>query len=344
MGRMLDSLKNREAGRQALADTKEPPRPTAAEVVNEWSLREDEIPFIEVGPNRSLIGSAQVVPTIEPVITKAVPVEQLRAELAQRPPVQPPHISNELAIAQTLPQLSIPVPSMQSAFASVLEPRPVSVSFEPLVGLGEPGRVSREIVAFHQPESAISLQYQMLIEKLLQDDAGKVLLLSGVRPSVGTSTVLLNLAIAAAQRLQKRVAVVETQRRRPSLALKLGLKPLAFIDDVLSGAISIEQALIKSPIPKLALLAVAASHPEALLAVEGLTWLLAWLKSRNDLVLIDGPSYDEQNDLGTIAPLTDAMFLVMPQGEPATEHRTILHTITRLGGRLRGLLHTALAG
>jgi len=49
--------------------------------------------------------------------------------------------------------------------------------------------------------------------------------------------------------------------------------------------------------------------------------LLTWLKERNDLVLVDGPSLDDQADLSRIAPLSDALFLVMPHGEPAAQTR-----------------------
>lgn len=333
MGRMLDALKNREANRVALLDTKEPPILPTAEVVNEWAMREDEIPFIEVGPNKSIAGSPQVMGTSPVPITASAPTPITpRFEAAQTPPVQPPHPPTE----QALTKLTLT--------ANLLQPRPISVQFEPYTGLGEIGKIASEVITYHHPENPISQQYLSLAEKLLQDEAGKVLLLSGIRPSVGTSTVLLNMAVAAALKEQKRIAIVETQRQRPSLAGKLGVKPLAFLQDVLSGAVSIEQALLRSPLPRLALLAASASHPEVLLATEGLTWLLAWLKQRNDLVLVDGPSFDDQVDLGRLAPLSDSMYLVMPQGEPASQGRGLLHTISRLGGRLRGLLHTQIAG
>jgi Mrp family chromosome partitioning ATPase len=325
MGRMLEVLKTRDANRPTLADTKEPPKLAGAEVVNEWSLREDEVPFIEVGANQPMTASPHVL-AAPPQPAPTPP----RREPAQQPAIQPPHPPTEIAIANSI-------------LANLLEPRPLSVNFEPYTALGEVGKIAGDIIAYHQPNSPIGQHYVGLVEKLLQDDAAKVLLLSGVRPSVGTSTVLLNLAVAAALKNQKRVAVVETQRQRPSLAAKLGVKPLAFLQDVLSGTVSIEQALLKSPLPRLALLAASASHPEVLLAVEGLTWLLTWLKQRNDLVLVDGPSLDEQNDLARIAPLSDSLFLVMPQGEPATQTRGLLQTIARIGGRLRGLLHTQLA-
>src|SRR5437762_6982089 len=83
MGRMLEVLKNRDANRPTLADTKEPPTLAGGEVVNEWSLRDDEVPFIEVGPNQAIAGSAHVMAT-------AIPPAP-RREAAQQPPVQPPH-------------------------------------------------------------------------------------------------------------------------------------------------------------------------------------------------------------------------------------------------------------
>ncbi|MEI7684103.1 MAG: hypothetical protein WCL32_03695 [Planctomycetota bacterium] len=352
MGRMLDVLKSRDVARPTLPDTKEPPALPGVEVVNEWAMRDDEIPFIEVGPNRSIAGSPQVMgsrPTAAPVaappVAREVAVEAPavaleftprtaapRREPAQQPAVQPPHAPTEQALAKVV--LS----------ANLLEPRPLSVQFEPYTGLGEIGKIASEVIAYHQPESVVSQQYVALVEKLLHDETGKVLLLSGIRPSVGTSTVLLNLAVAAALKSQKRIAIVETQRQRPSLAGKLGVKPLAFLQDVLSGTVSIEQALLRSPLPRLALLAASASHPEVLLAVEGLTWLLTWLKQRNDLVLVDGPSMDDQADLSRLAPLSDSLYLVMPQGEPASQGRGLLQSINRIGGRLRGLLHTQIVG
>lgn len=328
MGRMLDVLKNRDATRPTLADTKEPPVLPTTEVVGEWVMNDGEIPFIEVGPNRSIAGSPLVMGAPAPVTVPATP----RREPPQQPAVQPPHPPTEQAMTKLL--LS----------ANLLEPRPLSVQYEPYTGLGEIGKIANEVIAYHQPDNAISQQYLALVEKLMQDDAGKVMLLSGIRPGVGTSTVLLNLAVAAALKNQKRVAIVETQRQRPSLAGKLGVKPFAFLQDVLSGAVSVEQALLRSPLPRLALLAASASHPEILLAAEGLTWLLTWLKQRNDLVLVDGPSFDDQADLSRLAPLSDALYLVMPQGEPASQSRGLLQSISRIGGRLRGLLHTQLVG
>jgi Mrp family chromosome partitioning ATPase len=104
--------------------------------------------------------------------------------------------------------------------------------------------------------------------------------------------------------------------------------------------VALTDALLRSPLPKLAILAVSASHPEIALGVEAFAWLIANLKQRNDLVLVDGPSLDRKDELSPLVSLVDSLFLVSPQGEPAATSRPLFQLITKLGGRLRGLLHT----
>src|SRR5262245_53527404 len=131
MGRMLELLKNRDANRPTLADTKEPPKLAGAEVVNEWSLRDDDIPFIEVGRNQSVAGSPRVM------AQSAVAAPAPRREAPQQPPVQPPHPPTEVALTASV--LS----------ANLLEPRPLSVNFEPYNAFGEVGKVANEIISYY---------------------------------------------------------------------------------------------------------------------------------------------------------------------------------------------------
>lgn len=322
MGRMLDTLKTRDGGITFVAP--EPPPVAPREVVNEWAMRADDVPFIEIGPARSVEGSPNVLGAVRP-------------QPAQVPPIQPPHPPTELAFAQQQAP-TYPSPALS---ASILAPQPISANFEPIHGLYELGKVAAEIIAYHQPNHPISRQYSTLVDQLLQTDAGKVLLFSGLRSGVGTSTVLLNLAVAAAQRAQKSVVVVDAQQQRPSVASKLGVKPFAFLHDVLRGTVALEQAIAKSPLPKLAMVAATATgHPEIALGIEATTWLFSHLKKKFDMVLVDGPSLDASADIAPLAPLADAMYVVSPQGESAAAARPLLQVVQRIGGRLRGLFHT----
>ena len=87
-----------------------------------------------------------------------------------------------------------------------------------------------ELVAFHAPDQPASARYGDLLASLLE--AGRVrpgaacrtLLLTAARSEIGTTTVLLNLAITAA-RQDLRVVVVDANLRRPAVADRLGLPP-----------------------------------------------------------------------------------------------------------------------
>jgi MinD-like ATPase involved in chromosome partitioning or flagellar assembly len=207
-------------------------------------------------------------------------------------------------------------------------------------GLYEIGKIAAEVIAYHDPKHPIAQQYASLASQLLQTEQGKTLLLSGIRTGVGTSTVLLNLAVAAATQSNKKVTIVDANRLQPSIASKLGLKPKAFLQDVLTGGVALSDAVIQSPLPKLAVLAVSASHPEIALGVEAFIWLLTTLKQKNDLVLVDGPSLDQKAEVSPLVSLVDSLFLVTPKGEPAATSGPLFQLISKLGGRIRGLLHT----
>ena len=255
--------------------------------------------------------------------------------------MQPPHPQTEQGLARTSPLPTQPAAATSSSLsAQMLQPRQVSATLEPMDGLYEIGKIASEVIAYHDPKHPISQQYASLAAQLLQSEQGKALLLSGIRTGVGTSTVLLNLAVAAATQSNKTVTIVDANRQQPSIASKLGLKPKAFLQDVLTGGVALTDAVIRSPLPKLAILAVSASHPEVALGVEAFVWLLTTLKQKNDLVLVDGPSLDQKTEVSPLVPLVDSLFLVSPKGEPAATSGPLFQLISKLGGRIRGLLHT----
>ena len=377
MGRTLDALKTRDDGRgNQLSDTKEPPQVTP-EIVTEWSLGDGDVPYIEVGPDRSISGSPQVlgsapalrVSSIDPATVPALRISSLdspstlivspptqatttatrsaparqespRSEPSRPSAVQPPHPQTGQGLARNAPASPSPSSPSSSLSAQMLQPRQVSATLEPMDGLYEIGKIASEVIAYHDPNHPIAQQYASLAAQLLQSEQGKALLLSGIRTGVGTSTVLLNLAVAAATQSNKTVTIIDANRQSPSVASKLGLKPKAFLQDVLTGGVALTDAVIKSPLPKLAVLAVSASHPEIALGVEAFIWLLATLKQKNDLVLVDGPSLDQKSEVSPLVPLFDSLFLVSPKGEPAATSGPLFQLISKLGGRIRGLLHT----
>jgi Mrp family chromosome partitioning ATPase len=313
MGRTLDTLRHSEAHRTARAAVAPPAGTPPEECVVDWTLQE-EVPFIEVGaPGKSV--------EVSPLLVKHPPQAK----------VQPPHPPLAKGVAKA------------PAVVNLTETKPMAVAFEAWPGPAIAPGIAVEVIAHHQPEHPVSKEYASLLDKILQTHTGPgphVLMLCGIRPRVGASTVLLNLAVIAARR-RRRVAVADINRARPSLATRLGHVGSASVQDVIAGSLAIGQAVAATVIPALHLLPcggpVKASDP---LCAEAVSWLTAWLRERFDVILIDGPCVEETADLAVLTASTDGIYLVLPQGEGVAATRCVAQTIARMGGRLRGLIHT----
>lgn len=309
MGRMLETLKLGEGRRTPLPVSKAADVAPVQDCVVDWEIGA-EVPFVEVGgPNKKV--------ELSPGLLKHPP----------QPVPQAPHLPVET------------VPAAKKKVVELTETAPLTAAFEPwpaptMTTLG----ISREIVAYHQPEHAASRQYAALLDAMcrgLRADAANVLLLIGLRPEVGACTVLLNLAACAALE-QTRVVVVDAGQG--DLASKLGHAAHASFLEVIAGTAALEQAIVKTGIDRLHLLPIGATDKNPLTS-QAMAWLMAWLRERYELIFIAGPMLEDAN-LALQVPQADGIYLVLPQGEPAAIARGIAPGIARMGGRLSGLIHT----
>ncbi len=285
------------------------------ECVVDWTLQE-EVPYVEVGaPGKGV--------EMSPLLVKHPPQAK----------VQPPHPPLGKSFAGAKP----------AAVVNLTDPKPMTVAFEAWPGPLAPAGVAPEVIAHHQPEHAVSKEYAALFDKMMQTHAGPgphVLMLCGLRPRVGTSTVLLNLAVITA-RLRRRVVVLDLNLARPGLAIRLGHVGVAGVHDVIAGSVAIGSAVVSTAVPGLHLLpAGAAGKKHGLLTGEAMSWLMCWLRERYDVILVDGPAVEEASDLAVLAPNADGIYLVLPQSDADSAASGIAQSIARMGGRLRGLIHT----
>ncbi len=298
MARVLNTLKQGDATRNPRKESAVAP---PEECVVDWTLAENEVPYIEVGgPGKQVELSPSLVPH------------------PPQPKVQPPHVV------------------VKPAAVDLSEARPMLVAYEPWPA-GAGGSVAPEVITYHQPEHPVSQEYAVLCGRMLSSLASQVVLLSGIQPRVGTTTVLLNLAVTAVRTDARQVVLVDASWSSPALAARLGLPVLGGAQDVLAGTLALEQAIVATPLSGLSLLPPGKSGGP--LSGEALSWLLAWLRERFDVVLIDGPPLTESAALAILAPACDALYAVLPQGD-APGNRAIAQAVPRLGGRLRGLIHT----
>jgi Mrp family chromosome partitioning ATPase len=319
MGRTLDTLRQADSQRALRAfGPAKPASDVPEECVTDWTLQE-EVPFIEVGgPGKSV---------------------ELSPSLVKHPPqvkVQPPH--PPLAKGLAGPKIA-----EATLAVNLTETRPMAVVFEAWPGPAAHAGVAAEVIAHHHPEHPVSKEYATLFDKMvqgLQGAAPHVLMFSGLKPRVGTSTVLLNLAVIAARQSQ-RVAALDLNLARPGLASRLGHTAPAGMREVLAGSLAASQAMLPTAIAALHLLpAGGPGTANGVVSAEAIVWLMAWLRERYDAILIDGPCVEDLGDLAVLAPCVEGIYLVLPQGETELISKGVAQGIARMGGRLRGLIHT----
>jgi succinoglycan biosynthesis transport protein ExoP len=236
------------------------------------------------------------------------------------------------------PRLQTPAPR-----SAALEQRlPLGVTLQP-AAVRPTAKVAAELITWHQPEHEASRQYATLFAQIMPEpgvDPAPVLLLTGLTPGAGTTTTLLNLAISGCRQHQRRIVVVDAQRVRPAAAQRLGLANSAGLAEVLQGKIALEQALQTTIQPELFILPAGAQEPHATWSAEAVRWVLAWLRQRFDLVVVDAPPW-QTAELATLLPAVDTVYLVLDKSEQAqAQVRAVTRGIAQRGGRLGGLIVT----
>jgi Mrp family chromosome partitioning ATPase len=278
---------------------------------------DDEVPFIEVGGPRE--PALRLVPAPQPALAVAGVCDPGPASQgpATEDPVRP---------------LLRPTEESPGLF---------TIRFQPVHAARLGGRgPAAEVIAFHQPDHPISVQYRSLAAEIARQLPGslpRVLLFTGAAGGVGTSTVVLNLAVTLA-RQDARVTVADAHLSRPALAARLGLPAGPGLREVLAGQMPPAWCVQETAQPNLLVLpAGAAGVPR-----EGaeLGAILELLRDRSDCVLLDAGPWGEAA-AADLAGGCDAVYLVMRQEAAATPATAELQEeILQQTGRLRGCVLT----
>jgi Mrp family chromosome partitioning ATPase len=308
MGRILDALKRAdstrgEVGRQPSAAPTVVPIPRVEEVV-----AEEEIPFIEVGPHKSMEASPSVLASLSPSAPQRVPLGNVPAA----------------------------APALRS------------VQFRPLSVRGESrSSFAPELAAYHAPEQSAARQYREVLEAVMHSSGASeratALLFTSVLPRTGNTTTLLNVAITAA-RQGHHVVVVDANLRQPAVAEKLGLLAAPGLREVLTGAASLEEAVRSTAQANLFALTSGVRDSGSGMRFVGETMrsLLRQLRQRFPLVFVDGPSWDGRHDIKHLGAACDMVYLVVPEQEAETPQTdALLQLIPSQGARLAGCILVA---
>jgi Mrp family chromosome partitioning ATPase len=175
--------------------------------------------------------------------------------------------------------------------------------------------------------------------------AAQVLIVAGVRPGHGSTTVSIALAESYARR-HERVVLVDGNLRRPSLGREYGLSPFhtASLSETLEAPtphpeparIALGHGATLDVIPEFE----PAADVDSLLAA-GMPALLETLRDRYDRVVVDGPPLLPEPD--GISLIRDGVAVVVAASLPDAEVRDVVAAIDllrRAGARLAGTVVT----
>jgi Mrp family chromosome partitioning ATPase len=304
MGKVFQLLNRAEVPRRPPAEG--PRIPDAGDAAPlETEAPGEEVPFIEVGPHKSVDAS--------PCVLATAPRIQRGAQNA----------TEEQAIAP------FPVPAAEAVVGAEGRRRvaPELVAFhKPDDPAGE--RYRHILARLTRPRAEAPVRLLLLIPA------------TAVSEEL-TATVLLNLGVTAARRDTRPVVVVDADFRQPRVARALGLAEHPGLGEVLAGKVALEEALqAGEPVNLLVLTAGGEERPGGVRFVsETVRSVLQQLRQRYDLVLVRGQTWDGGPDARHLAEVCDAVYPVLPEAEAAGPRLDeLLQALPRQGAKLTGCI------
>lgn len=175
-----------------------------------------------------------------------------------------------------------------------------------------------------------------------RDQPPRLVVVTSSLPGEGKSLTSLSLTRTVAG-LGARVALVDCDLRRPTLARMVGVEPARYFDEALSGACPLADVAVRDPLTELDLYAsrVLSRPPLELLNSQRMTDLLEELRADYDLVVVDTPPAMAVSDVQIIAQKADAvLFVVRWEKTPKDVVRSVLRTLGDVRVSIAGTLLT----
>jgi len=176
---------------------------------------------------------------------------------------------------------------------------------------------------------------------LLNNAAPSSVVVSSAEPEEGKTTTVANLAVVIAQ-MGKKVILVDTDLRRPTLHKVFNLPPGPGLTDLLLGeSPSIDAVLSETLVPGLRVLVSGTPppNPAELLASDWMGKLVVALKQRADIVLFDSPPILPVTDAALLAAKTGNLLWVVGAGTTRTERlRSAREALTQVDTKVLGIV------
>ena len=174
----------------------------------------------------------------------------------------------------------------------------------------------RPPITLQEPDSLIAEQYRLLCTRIIQLSIEKSRTIFAITSSIegeGKTITALNLAIVSAQDFRKKTLLIEGDFKNPSLSKYLQLKSQSNLLDILSSKADLQSSILNFGHENLSILPFITSikNSSSLLSSPEMKNLIAVLKEKYDLILIDSPPILSLPDMHILEKLVDAVLLVV---------------------------------
>jgi capsular exopolysaccharide synthesis family protein len=168
----------------------------------------------------------------------------------------------------------------------------------------------------------------------------KSMLFCGSDPSVGTTTITINLAVALAQS-RKKVLFIDSDMRKFTTDKRLGESESYGLTEYLNNNATLSEIINETNIDSLDYITsgLSTSYSAKLLSSETLDTLFSSLNEKYDIILVDSPSLGAVFDGSVLSMLVDGIFIVVELGKTTkTDIRRTVQNLSVSYNKILGIL------
>lgn len=202
------------------------------------------------------------------------------------------------------------------------------------------------IVDARSPASEAYRTLRAVLKNRFFDAGNKSLLVTSTTPQEGKTTTVINLSVACATAGLSTI-IVGANMRHPVLGKYFPIDRTRGLNEILTGIYSAEECVQKTQVDNLSIIDSGSfsRRPAELLSGSQFDDLMAWLKERYDVVLVDSPPALPVADAATMASKVDGILLVyLVSVSPRDALIRCRQTLEEVGGNIVGVAFNDLWG
>ena len=197
------------------------------------------------------------------------------------------------------------------------------------------------------PLSPITESFRTLrtnLEFASVDKPINTLLVTSTQPSEGKTTLAVNLAVIMAQG-EKRVVLMDTDLRKPSVHRFLGVSNRAGLSDVFRSQVALSSVISTWGEPELSVITSGGlpPNPTELLNSDRMNKILDELKEMVDIVILDAPPGIIADPIVLSARVDGVVFVIEPGKTKIDAAQVMMEQLNRAGARVIGAILNPIA-